>query len=353
MSSFQPTFRMLSIDGGGIRGIIPAMVLTEIEKRTNKRIYELFDLIAGTSTGGILASGLTMPADNQQGAKYTAADMVNIYDNCGSEIFSKSGWRKWLGKMDELFGSRFDATSLESLLLRYFGEARLTGALTEIVVNTYCMQRRLPINFNSRIAKTQPQDDFLLRDVCRATSAGPTYFPPKELPSDTDVPFVFIDGGVYANHPGIIAYTEAKKLRNYHKTAPKKGAKIEGMLGETVQAADIEEPFFMLSLGTGNFIPPFAFDKAKEWGVIGWIQPTIDILMQGVSESTHEQLQFLLPPALDGTDRYVRINVHTDASHCEMSDASRSNIDALKAFAVQMIKDNDKVIDKTCALLTQ
>jgi uncharacterized protein len=130
-----------------------------------------------------------------------------------------------------------------------------------------------------------------------------------------------------------------------------KDSKIRGMLGETVQAVDIEEPFFMLSLGTGNFIPPFAFDKAKEWGVLGWIQPTIDILMQGVSENTHEQLMYLLPPALDGTDRYVRINVHTDKKHCEMSDASRGNIDALKAFAVQMIKDNDKVIDKTCALL--
>jgi patatin-like phospholipase/acyl hydrolase len=139
MASFQPTFRMLTIDGGGIRGIIPAMVLTEIEKRTNKPIYELFDLIAGTSTGGILASGLTMPADNQQGAKYTAAQMVNIYDNFGGEIFSKSGWRKWLGKMDEFFGSRFDAQSLEGLLLRYFGEARLKDSLTEIVVNiTVC-----------------------------------------------------------------------------------------------------------------------------------------------------------------------------------------------------------------------
>lgn len=78
--------KALSLDGGGIRGIIPAMVLAEIEKRTRKPVSELFDLIAGTSTGGLLALGLTKPGPGG-GPEYTAADMVRLYENCGREIF--------------------------------------------------------------------------------------------------------------------------------------------------------------------------------------------------------------------------------------------------------------------------
>lgn len=349
----KANYRILSIDGGGIRGIIPASVLAEIEKRTQKPIYKLFDLIAGTSTGGLLASGLTIRADNEVGAKYTAAELVKLYDEFGGEIFSKAGWRSWLGSMDQFFGSRFDVKSLEKLLLRYFGEARLKDALTEIIVTTYCLQRRLPFCFNSRIAKVQTQDDFFIRDICRATSAGPTYFEPKELPSDTDVPYTFIDGGVYANHPGVIAYTEAKKWFNKTKNPTKKTAKMESILGEKVQPANIEEPFFMLSLGTGNFIPPYPYQEAREWGVVKWIQPVMDIVLQGTSENTHEQLMWLLPPALDGTDRYVRINKHTAANHSDISDASRGNIDALKEYARQIIQENDKTLDVVCGILTQ
>lgn len=357
MNSFPAHYCILSIDGGGIRGIIPAMVLAEIEKRTNKPIYELFNLIAGTSTGGLLASGLTIRADNEVGAKYSAADLVKLYDECGGEIFSKSGWRSWLGSFDEFFGSRFDAKSLEMLLLRYFGDARLKDTLTEIIVTSYCIQRRIPIYFNSRLAKMQTVNDFFIRDICRATSAGPTYFEPKEIPSDTDVPYVFIDGGVYANHPGIIAYTEAKKWFVENdvevESAPlKKAAKMKTMMAEAVQKADIEEPFFMLSLGTGNFVPPYPYQEAKEWGIIKWVKPITNIMMQGVSENTNEQLMYLLPPTLNGTDRYVRINKRIDGNHSEISDASRANIDSLKEYGRQIIQENDKALDVVCGILT-
>ena len=74
------TFKALSIDGGGIRGIIPAMVLAEIEEHTGRPVAETFDLIAGTSTGGILALGLTMPGDGGEGPKCAAEDLISLYE---------------------------------------------------------------------------------------------------------------------------------------------------------------------------------------------------------------------------------------------------------------------------------
>ena len=80
---------ILSIDGGGIRGIIPAIVLAEIEKNTGSKIANLFDLIAGTSTGGILALGLTRPG-NDSTPQYSASDLVTLYEEEGRNVFSRS-----------------------------------------------------------------------------------------------------------------------------------------------------------------------------------------------------------------------------------------------------------------------
>src|SRR5512143_3334889 len=80
-------FRVLSIDGGGIRGIIPAMVLDMMEQETGKSTWELFDLIAGTATGGILSMGLTRPGDGG-GAMYSAAQLVELYEQHGKRIFT-------------------------------------------------------------------------------------------------------------------------------------------------------------------------------------------------------------------------------------------------------------------------
>src|SRR5215212_8478492 len=83
--------RILAIDGGGIRGLIPAVVLADLERRTGRRIAELFDLIAGTSTGGILACGLTRPApDGTGGPAFSAADLIGLYESEGPEIFHRS-----------------------------------------------------------------------------------------------------------------------------------------------------------------------------------------------------------------------------------------------------------------------
>src|SRR5271169_5412336 len=130
-------FTILSIDGGGIRGIIPAMILADIERRTGRRIAEMFDMIAGTSTGGILALGLTVPQEQKgKRPKYEASQLVSFYEADGKEIFH-SFWRNVVS-LHGLMEERYPAEPIERVLQKYLGEeTRLSQALTEVVITSY------------------------------------------------------------------------------------------------------------------------------------------------------------------------------------------------------------------------
>ena len=173
--------KVLSIDGGGIRGIIPAMVLAEIERRTSKTTSELFDLVAGTSTGGILALGLTKPGEGGK-PEYSAKRLIELYETEGGKIFSIPVWhrlRSGWGVAEE----KYPSEGVEEVAKRYFEKVYLAEALTEVLVTAYEIERRGPWFFKRRHArdKNREGDNFLMRDVARATSAAPTYFEPLQL----------------------------------------------------------------------------------------------------------------------------------------------------------------------------
>ena len=163
--------KILSIDGGGIRGLIPALILQEIETQTGKPIYKLFDLIVGTSTGGILAIGLTKP-----GNVFSAKELVSLYRNQGGEIFTRSLW-KYASSVGGVFDERYNEDSLEEILKERFGETELKATRRDIIITSYDIEKRKPYLFKSSKAKN-PGRNHLLRDVARATSAAPTYFEP-------------------------------------------------------------------------------------------------------------------------------------------------------------------------------
>ncbi len=107
-------FKVLSIDGGGIRGIIPAMILAEIEDRTGKSVAEMFDLIAGTSTGGILALGLAMPGDGGK-PRYKAEDLIEFYEKEGLRIFSRPA-RHRIDSLEGIAEERYPSEGIEQVL---------------------------------------------------------------------------------------------------------------------------------------------------------------------------------------------------------------------------------------------
>ena len=199
--------KVLCIDGGGIRGLIPALVLAEIERRTGRRIAELVDLVAGTSTGGVLACALTRPGPD--GAPlYSAEELAGIYVEEGPAIFRRSLLKRVFsvgGWVDE----RYEDDGLNAALERYLGEERLSGALCDVFVTAYDIHDRFAFFFRSARARTDPAYDFPLVRVARATAAAPTYFEPAEV---TDVAgartYPLIDGGMYAVNPSMCAYAD-------------------------------------------------------------------------------------------------------------------------------------------------
>jgi|GEM_PF-1513097 len=290
---WQRMWRVLSIDGGGIRGVVPATLLRRMELQTGRPISDLFDIIVGTSTGGLLAMGLTCPAGGAgwQGAiqrpKYCAEDILNIYRKEGARIFGQG--RRY--RMRSLFGYRrpkYPVDALQRVLGGLFGEAQLRDAIRHTLITTYDSEKRTPYPLNSS-THVHPDDTYLSRgrgadlsmvDVARATSAAPTFFAPHRL-SFNGHPLSALDGGVAANNPSLYGMLEA-----------------QARVGDT--------SMLLVSLGTGEAPEQFAYERIKSWGALQWLRPVIELLGSAGSDTTHQQLNFLMNGILPvlGDDQY-------------------------------------------------
>jgi patatin-like phospholipase/acyl hydrolase len=316
------TIKVLSIDGGGIRGVVPAMILAEIEERTGKPISALFQLIAGTSTGGILALGLSKPGAHGNPDK-TAEDMVKLYETEGGRIFTRSVWRR-IHTAGGFAEEKYPSDGIEEVLDRYFGEARLKDALTDVLITSYEIERRIPWLFKSRVAKQRTNYDFPMKQVARATSAAPTYFEPVKIEtSDSSEYWALIDGGVFANNPAMCAYVEARST-----------------------FGDDENDFLVVSLGTGEMTRSLPYDEVKGWGLAKWAQPIVSVIFDGVNDTVDYQLKHLLPPNL-----YYRFQASLTEDNDAMDDATRRNIRALKLLAEGIIRDNGRQLNALCGQL--
>ena len=195
--------RILSIDGGGIRGVFPAVYLAELEKDIDRPIHEYFDLIAGTSTGGIIAIGLAMGIP--------AREILKMYEKRGPEIFSQEskgivGWfGKRLRKIRWLWKPKYDSKALESALSDVLHDLRIGDARTRLLIPAWQTTSRSVYVFKTAHHERFQTDykDFA-RDAAMATAAAPTYF--KEHVTARDIGL--IDGGIWANNPMSIAVAE-------------------------------------------------------------------------------------------------------------------------------------------------
>ncbi|MCB9299084.1 MAG: patatin-like phospholipase family protein [Lewinellaceae bacterium] len=304
---------VLSLDGGGIRGLILSLFLEAIETRTGKPISALFDIIAGTSTGGILALALSKPKEpGSQEPAFKASELVKLYDENGDKIFFRS-----ISRMIETLGGlieeKYSAQGLEGLLQRYFGETRLKEALCDVLITSYDIENRRPFYFKSSLARILPDYDHHMKDVARATSAAPTYFEPAKIPAENNQAgyWALVDGGVFANNPGLLAYTEAIRGR-----APKN--------------------ICLVSIGTGQMTSPLSYEAAKGWGAAQWVRPIIDVVFDGVSDSVDEVLARLLTYDND----YYRFQVDLKGVDEAMDNVEQDNLAALKKLAGQVIYPN-------------
>jgi uncharacterized protein len=304
---------VLSVDGGGIRGVIPAMVLADLEERTGKHTAELFDLIAGTSTGGIIALALTVPGPEGR-PRWTANDLVDLYLTEGPRIFHHSIGRQLasgLGLLDE----KYDAKPLEQALKTYLGDAMVSESLTDVLVTSYDLEHRKPFFFKTDKAKETPRRDWPMHEAARATAAAPTYFEPEKLTAQGET-FALCDGGVFAANPAMCAYAEARRRH---------------------PRAEIR----LVSLGTGQLTKPLHFEDVKGWGLIEWARPLFDVVFDGVGDATEYQLEQLLPDA-----DYTRFQIELVGASDSLDNASEPNLEGLQDLGRALIKQRAADLDR-------
>ena len=301
--------RVLSIDGGGIRGVIPAHVLAHIESVSGLRAAQLFDLIVGTSTGGILALGLTLPDASRKkqspapAPRYSAAELKALYAKEGEAIFSRSLLHR-LRSLGGTLEEAYDDDALEAILGTYFGSATLGEAITPAMVTSYDIEARDTVFLKS----WHPNHAGIpMHQAARATAAAPTYFEPAQVSwSGRDRPL--IDGGVFLNSPVVSAYAEALK-------------RFPG------------DEIHVLSLGTGELTRPISFEQAQDWGALGWVLPLIDCMFDGMAKAADYQMQLFLG------DRYQRLQTTLDMASDDMDDTSPENMANLERTAERLVNE--------------
>lgn len=325
MADPSTPIKILSIDGGGIRGIIAARILKEIERLKGKPLGKIFDLIAGTSTGGIIACGLTRP-----GGAMTASEMLDLYTQRGAEIFHRSLW-KVVSSIGGVIDEKYPAEPLEAILKEILRDYKLSDVRdTRLLVTSYAIElppsaksqavpdsTRAPYFFKSwnMDKPSQPppkQWDFFLRDVARATSAAPTYFPPASIENLAKEHGAMIDGGVIANNPAMCAYAEAVRLFPNRK-------------------------YLVVSVGAGELERDIPLRDAENWGLIEWARPILSVLMDGSCDTVTYQLKQILGNDLCRLDISLGTRSDPQAALDDLDNTSPDNIARLVRRAEMLI----------------
>jgi hypothetical protein len=311
--------RILSIDGGGIRGIIPAMVIKAL--LGDVKAQDAFHIIAGTSTGGIIACGLAKPDP------VSIQKIIDLYVDHGHEIFRKpENFLHWW------YGPRYRPTALEQYLISELGSTYLSEIKdVELLVPSYAIglpkdnppgSTCAPMFFRSWQARglqlgdsaTTDEYDFKLASIARATSAAPTYFAPATVVNKAKQSFTMIDGGVFANNPTMCAIVEARRLYG-------------------------SSDCLIVSLGTGSEPTHVNASAANHWGDLGWALPMITIFMASSSQTVAVESDEIFPHSHWRFD--VSLTTPTPEGEIvnrEMDDASAINVHALVDKANELIE---------------
>ena len=242
-------YRILSFDGGGIRGLVTLAMLKKIQDAFPSLISQA-DLIAGTSTGGIIALGLA--------AGKSVDELISLYLDNGEDIFDDS-WLDNLVDFGKIGGADYDQANLKGILEDNFGKLKLEGLSKKVLIPSFDLDNEhedpnkrtwKPIFFHN-FPGTDSDGDRAVVDVALCTSAAPTFFPSHNG---------YVDGGVVANNPSMAALTQTQDPRAELDPRPALG--------------DIR----MLSLGTGTILS-YIKGKRHNWGYTQWTKPLLNLLL--------------------------------------------------------------------------
>ncbi|QCE04866.1 Acyl transferase/acyl hydrolase/lysophospholipase [Vigna unguiculata] len=316
--SYGDKVSILSIDGGGIRGIIPATVLIHLDnalkaKDPTSSLADYFDVISGTSTGGLMSLMLSAPSSPGSNTPlFTPSEVVNFYKTYGPDIFKlRPIW-------DLTKCPKYDGKFLANKARELLKETRLNQTLTNVVIPSFDEQKIYPVIFSSFKLKTEAYLNAKLSDICVATSAAPTLLPSHQFEND-GVQFDLVDGAIAANNPAMAA------------------------VSEVIQEHHAEKEILLLSLGTGI---PKAKDKLGDDNdddscLLRWLGEHSDTISEVISKTdmTHSYLATIFP-GLFPAENYLRIEEYNlDPSMGAVDNTTEENMDSL-------VKVGNALLDK-------
>jgi uncharacterized protein len=345
-------FRILSIDGGGIRGLIAARVIEHLEHRLTeaagkeRRMADYFHLMAGTSTGGLIALGLTTPKEKGSALpRLSGAELVRLYREDGPRVF-RDPLRRIL-TLDGWIAPRHSLRRLGGVLHERLGEAALADALREVVITSYDMhgagEGRPAPHFFRRWSSREPaagrEANPPVVDAGLATSAAPTFFPAHDFEGRA-----LIDGGVFAANPTVAGIVEALKRRG----------------GEDVAEAS---NLLVVALATGQHEVGYPARRLRRWGRVQWILPRggepalIAAILDGQSDAADHWAQVLLDsgvsvPGPGGTEQRRYFRFQTDLPRgVGLDDAREASLDRLDQAAERLLAERAADIDELVGIL--
>jgi patatin-like phospholipase/acyl hydrolase len=296
-------FQILSLDGGGLKGIFTASFLAAIEEATGEQIIDYFDLVSGTSTGGIIALAL--------GLGYRPIEILGFYKERGSDIFpAQARLSRILANVKWFFKRKYSGERLRSALTDYFGDKRLCDSTKRLIIPSYDSVRGdVYIYKTPHHERLRTDYKEFVRAVALATSSAPTYFPATV----TETGVRLIDGGVWANNPSMVALAEAL-----------------GYLGQQQQF------IAMLSIGTTQKVIT-SRQKHIAGGLWLWKRKVLEFIMAGQSRAAENQCLHIL-----GGDRFLRVNPIV-SGHYKLDKLSHELEGIGKTEARNLVNDVDRM----------
>ena len=318
--------RILSIDGGGIKGIVPAVVLLHLEKllkqlskNQNSRIHDYFDLFSGASTGAIIIAGLLSPDKNNH-PKYSPEEILDLYLENGHIIFNSSFFQE-IKSVSGIVNVKYDPEGLESVFEKYFGKSELKDLLKPSLIPVYDLSRGKNYFFRQQKALTSPRHNFYVKDLLRGATSALSYFPPAQISTVNDREHrCFIDGGVFANNPALSAYAEFR----YHNS--------------NLHAKDT----MMLSLGTGRKTTNLDCEVTANWGAAEWLYQGSYLTSNAVASASDYQLNAVY----DNKPNYLRLDASfDDEQSSSMDNTDKEYLDYLISLGESIVKEKQSEIN--------
>ncbi|WP_299810058.1 patatin-like phospholipase family protein [uncultured Roseibium sp.] len=334
---------ILSIDGGGMRGLVPLRILEALESRLIHRgimapMHKVFDLMAGTASGGLITAGLCAPRPGSSAgeAAATISELRCFFEREAREIFTHSISDRLARAVTQplgLFDETYDARPLEKLLKERFGWTSMASGLTKLVLTAYDIEQRRAVFLTNGLEENGGRtDDYYFWQAVRATTATPSYFEPARVENlSRKREEALVGGDVCMNDPAIAAYLEARKI------------------------GWASDELVILSLGSGRSAErSFAYKDATGWGSLGWMQPSrgaplLSILSDGQSQTTSYQARQLFAEMPGVT--YHRLDAALPPEAEAMDNARPGNIIALNGAADRVIRDNTVLLDEIAELM--